>query len=98
MDVDFGDIECQRKLSKASTSGVHVNLVEYSESVDMDDVPELINMDDDWSEVETALNMSQRTSLKHLLVMSQTGTHTNTWFVSDLPTLESRLDRTHGFV
>ena len=45
VDLDFGDLECQRGLSKASTSEIHANLMEHYESdsqyEDIDGLPEL---------------------------------------------------------
>jgi len=55
VEVDFGDIESQRGLSKATTSGVHANLMDLfdldDEGGDMISLPELVS--DEYSLTET---------------------------------------------
>jgi len=66
VDIDFGDVECQRGLSKASTSGVHANLVEPYESdsqgENIDDLPELMSDEYSLTEVESLLATPADTS------------------------------------
>ena len=59
VDLDFGDIECQRGLLKVSASGVHINLMDLFESDNqdegVDDLPELLSNEYLLTEMETAL-------------------------------------------
>ena len=59
VDLDFGDIKCQRSLLKASASGVHANLMDLFESddqnEDIDDLPELLSNEYLLTETETTL-------------------------------------------
>ena len=57
MGLDFGDIECQQELSKASASGIHVNLMDLFDSDDdgndMVNLPGLVSDEYSLTETET---------------------------------------------
>jgi len=57
MGLDFGDIECQRELSKVSASGIHVNLMDLFDSDDdgndMVNLPGLVSDEYSLTETET---------------------------------------------
>ena len=66
VDLDFGDIECQQSLSKASASGVHANLMDLFESEGQnkstDNLPDLLSDEYSLTETETALATLANTS------------------------------------
>ena len=66
MDLDFGDIECQRSLSKASTSGVHANLMDLFElegqNESANNLPDLLIDEYSLTEMETDLATSANAS------------------------------------
>jgi len=66
VDIDFGDIKCQRGLSKASTSSVQANLIESYESGsqgdDIDSLPELMSDEYSLTKDESSLATPANTS------------------------------------